>query len=1177
MKVKLTSGLIIVIFILNVVLASWNDELKADTPENNPQYISNNIPKPLSNGGINWSQIEVLSEPVVGQNFTNSTKAFPDIAVENDKIYVVWNDKNDTNGSGIDTDIFYRYFDGNIWSDIQVISELVPGQNFNTGISGDPQIAVEKGRIYVVWGDYNNTNGAGTDTDIFYRCNITGSGWEDVQVISEPLVGQNFNINGSWDPSIAVENGNIYVVWRDQNNTNGAGLDWDIFYRCNLTGSGWEDVQVVSEPVDGQDFNSANSAFSWGGEIAVDDGSIYVVWSDNNDTNDAGIDRDIFYRCNLTGSGWEDIQVISEPVLGQDTNTMISGRADIAVENGKIYVVWQDQNNTNGAGTDTDIFYRCNLTGSFWEDVQVISEPITGQNLNTAYSQHSDIVVDNDKIYIVWGDKNNTNGAGTDIDIFYRCNITSYSWETIQVISEPVPGWNFNTMRSNYPAIAAKNGKNHIVWEDNNNTNGAGTDTDIFYRWKYITLPSLFLGNPRLTPKLGNTSTEFNFTVTYYQLNNTAPTEIKIIIDSTEHSMLEVDSSDTTYLNGKKYYFKIKNLDIGTHTYEFNASDGINFTDTRLFKNLKVINLLPIIITDNNLTAIEDEYYEVIYEYDDIDIANIGQTCQWEFATNASWLSFNLITGQLYGTPGNDDVGKYWVNIAVNDTIDIVVTNFTMKVLDVNDRPMIITENVVVTNEDELYEVDYDAADIDSVIKHQIWSLETNATSWLNISSSSGILNGTPTNDEMGKYWINVTVNDSEGGYDFTNFTLTVLNVNDDPVIINEDIIKTESDILYEVDYNATDIDSPSSQFSWSLATNATWLTIEPNTGVLNGTPARLEAGWYIVNVSVSDGDGGIAWHEFILTVVKGNLPPRITTDDVLTAMVNKNYEVDYNGTDDRTPQELFLWTLSTNASWLSIEPTTGILSGTPTFNYGGNQYWVNVTVFDGKYSWDRHNFTLKVLKEPKVVIVNNIPQLMNFKLTPIEGNTDTEFTFSFTYFDYDNDAPETIQVVIDENNYDMDLKPGETAYNGRYEYKTKLSEGVHSYYFIASDGKDTNTSETFTTPKIEKPVKVEDDEAEKEGMAWELLILVIVIIIIVVLIVIFLMISRKKKEEPETIPSAEPEIAEPAEEPAMYPEYDMQELPVQEDLYYTPPEETEEEETIYKPKEDQEIGKLEE
>ena len=65
------------------------------------------------------------------------------------------------------------------------------------------------------------------------------------------------------------------------------------------------------------------------------------------------------------------------------------------------------------------------------------------------------------------------------------------------------------------------------------------------------------------------------------------------------------------------------------------------------------------------------------------------------------------------------------------------------------------------------------------------------------------------------------------------------------------------------------------------------------------------------------------------MTVVKGNDPPIITTTDVVSATVEVLYEVDYAAIDDRTHFNQLSWALKTNASWLSIEINTGILSGT--------------------------------------------------------------------------------------------------------------------------------------------------------------------------------------------------------------------------------------------------------
>ena len=966
-KLKIRASIIIALVTLNIVLVSSNfgliaTDLKSDS--NNIEDQSSRS-RSRSNGIINWSQIEVLSEPVSGQNFNTGISTSAGIAVEGDKIYVVWMDGNNTNNAGTDYDIFYRHFDGNSWSEIQVISEPQVGQNLNTDVSESPSIAVENGKIYVAWDDYSDLNGAGTDEDIFFRCNLTGSNWEDIQVISEPVPSQGFNSRRSTYPDIDVENGNIYVVWNDYNDTNGAGLDTDIFYRCNLTGTSWEPVQVISEPIFGQD-NTVIGSYSV--KLAVENSKVYVTWVDENNYNGAGFDNDIFYRANLTGTSWEEIQVISEPVPGQNINTAITYGSDIAVENGKIYIVWLDYNNTNGAGTDSDIVYRCNITGSSWEPEHVISEPVPGQNFNTGNSGGAWILVEDGNIHVAWGDGNNTNNSGTDTDVFYRCNLKGIYWEPVQVISEPVPGQNINTGGSGGPSIVIDNNKLHIVWGDDNNTNGVGTDADIFYKWKYFVSPSLFLGYPKVSPVSGNTSTEFNFTVKYYQLNNTPPSTMKVMIDGIEHSMLEVNSSNTNYINGKGYFFNSNNLEIGMHTYEFNASDGLNFTDTNPIKNFIVRNTLPRILTENNLTAVADEYYEVIYEFEDLDMATVGQICNWEFSTNASWLDFESSTTKLYGTPTNDDVGQYWVNISVFDSIDIVDNNFTLKVIDINYAPIINTNNQELAIEDELYEVDYDASDIDSPLNFQIWSLETNASNWFDIDKSSGILKGIPENDDVGSYWVNVTVNDGAGGTDWANFTLTVIDTNDAPIIITENKTTTFEDKLYSINYIAFDIDDPAI-FEWFLNTNASWLRINNVTGLLSGIPKNDDVGTYYVNITVEDVRNGNTSQNFTLTVLNVNDPPEWDSIPKDT-FVNEGelFTFDVNAID-MDPSEILKYYMNTKpVTDITINPDTGMIEWIASIrNLSEPQYAFEVILFvtDGKVTITSL-FNISVILNPR-------------------------------------------------------------------------------------------------------------------------------------------------------------------------------------------------------------------
>ncbi|MCK5560756.1 MAG: hypothetical protein KAJ51_09195, partial [Thermoplasmata archaeon] len=602
---------------------------------------------------------------------------------------------------------------------------------------------------------------------------------------------------------------------------------------------------------------------------------------------------------------------------------------------------------------------------------------------------------------------NDTNGAGSaEPDIFYRCNLTGSSWEDIQVISEPIYGNNINTGWSSMPEIAVINGKNHIFWEDANDTSNAGPDKDIFYRYTNY-LP--FLSQGSVTPTFGDTSTLFNYTVTYTDSDNDTPTEIKVNIDGTNHSMMPANPGDTNYLDGNTYYYKTT-LGIGSgHTYQFWTSDGIHTNFTPPVNEPNVYNTPPTIITPDNTTAIEDLYYEVDYEYEDIDQTNVGQVGNWSLVTDAEWLEFNTTTGILYGLPTNDDVGSYWVNNSINDTMDIDYTNFSLSVQNVNDPPIITTTDLTSATEDVFYEVTFDAEDIDLPPQTLFWTIKTNA-SWLTVNTTLAKITGTPTNDDVGnEFWVDVTVNDGESSNQ-RNFTLEVTNVNDPPVIITESVTIAYVDELYSVDYDVIDIDPNGDILTWALATDAkSWLTMNATTGVLRGTPSESDVGEYWVNVSINDGQGGTDYHNFTLTVepwvVITNLDPDIITTDVTTANVDILYSVTYEATDDRTPVANLTWVMNTNATWLNFNTITGILSGTPVLSDLG-RYWVNISVSDGEGGFVYHNFTIIVTKSSILPPTNTKPELSNGGMSPASGDEDTLFTFSVDYTDEDGNPP---------------------------------------------------------------------------------------------------------------------------------------------------------------------------
>ncbi|MCK5560503.1 MAG: hypothetical protein KAJ51_07920, partial [Thermoplasmata archaeon] len=554
-----------------------------------------------------------------------------------------------------------------------------------------------------------------------------------------------------------------------------------------------------------------------------------------------------------------------------------------------------------------------------------------------------------------------------------------------------------------------------------------------------------------------------------------------------------------------------------------NDTMDIDFTNFTLI--VIDVNDNPIINTSNIEITYEDKLYEVDYNATDIDSPFEKQI--WSLETNASsWLSIDSVMGIVSGTPVNDDVGNYWVNISIDDgEAGKDYTNFTLIVMNVNDPPVIVTANLQTTMTGKLYKVDYNATDIDPTNDTLSWSLATNA-SWLSIDSFTGILSGIPTTNDFGRFDLNVTVDDGNSGLDWTEFILTVekgpTEYNEPPLITTIDRVSAAVDVLYKVDYDATDDRTPIDLLTWELVTNASWLSITSSIGVLTGTPTSNDLGWYWVNVSVNDDEGKSDFHNFTLTVFStANLPPEIITEDIRYAIVDILYSVDYDATDDRTPVAYLQWSLTTNASWLNITPTTGVLSGTPRISNVG-WYTVSVFVNDSEDGWDYHDFIITVTTEP--ISENKAPKLSYPKLNPSDGDAETEFTFSVHYYDEDGDAPTFIRVIIDNESYDMILSHDNPS-NGTYQYCTKLSEGTHTYYFIASDGVDIVETGKFTTSSIDKG----KDKISNEDFFWIWLILIVVVIIIVLILLFIFLKKKKEKEEEAPVEEAPPP---PPEEP---------------------------------------------
>ena len=104
----------------------------------------------------------------------------------------------------------------------------------------------------------------------------------------------------------------------------------------------------------------------------------------------------------------------------------------------------------------------------------------------------------------------------------------------------------------------------------------------------------------------------------------------------------------------------------------------------------------------------------------------------------------------------------------------------------------------------------------------------------------------------------------------------------------------------------------------------------------------------------------------------------------------------------------------------------------------------------------------------------NNPPTLTNPSVSPASGEKSTTFTYTITYTDADDDAPQFTFLVIDGDEdapFTMTKQdPNDNTYTNGVIYtysKTFATPGAHTYSFISDDGIDNVFSPTYSGPTV--------------------------------------------------------------------------------------------------------------
>ena len=501
------------------------------------------------------------------------------------------------------------------------------------------------------------------------------------------------------------------------------------------------------------------------------------------------------------------------------------------------------------------------------------------------------------------------------------------------------------------------------------------------------------------------------------------------------------------------------NEDVGTGYVEVHVYDDHDLVDTARM-NITVVNVPLKLIGDPSATATEDVRW-----YYDFDSTDDGQgDITWQYYGNASWLGMDTATGEVQGTPSNEEVGPWWVNVSVDDgNGGVDRLEFTVEVLNVGDAPVIITMDLPGATEDAPYSFTFEHTDQDRG-DSVTWTLE-NDIGWLVMDAMTGTVQGTPSNDDVGSVRLEVAATDSYGLEATIHLDLRVQNVNDPPSIITEDVTSAEEDSEYRVEYSATDPDVGDVLF-WSAVYPGEWLSFDRSTGVLSGTPTNDDIGPYFISITVSDAHGEYDSREFMVDVAGVNDPPEITSelDLPIEVLEDELFLLTLEGRDEE--DILPMW--SDDTDLFDISSGGGTIAFRPAQSDIGD-WWVNITAEDSEGLSDR------ILVRFTVIGVNDVPFINS--ISPENGTQFKEgeaVTLSVSVDDPDGDDL-TVTWKLDG----VAIGTGDTL-----DY-AEMEPGTRTIKVTVSDG-DASVEEEFVVIITKK---------EEESPGFNLVMLLIAVI----------------------------------------------------------------------------------
>ncbi len=525
--------------------------------------------------------------------------------------------------------------------------------------------------------------------------------------------------------------------------------------------------------------------------------------------------------------------------------------------------------------------------------------------------------------------------------------------------------------------------------------------------------------------------------------------------------------------------------------------DTINFTEANKITQLTLAGAVEAVVVANSAPSPP----VILFPDESHDLA---PTVKWlpSVDLDGDDVTYTVLIGT---TPGGDELysgtdmreteipigegnlsfgGRYYLEMYALDETGRPSTTVEHSWSVVNHPPVLAGIGDIQATEDVLLSLNISATDADT---DPVDDLVYGDNSHLfDVHPVTGVVRWLPGNGDVGIHRINFTVSDGKGGLDFEEVHISVVNVNDPPVLtktagdieLPEDTVMTGAleltDHFEDIDgdhlsYNCTGSDKVRPEIRFD--------------GMVEITSERDWFGRETLTFHAADPGGGTANMTVNVTVLPVNDPPVLKNIDDMTVREGEIVVIEPNATDVDTAVLHFAFGgAMTGTIWETGYEDAGV-------------HTVNVTVFDGE---GRDSQTVYIT----VIDVNRDPVAMAGRDRTAKAGEAVLFDASGSF---DPDDPDNAE--RDEMSYTWDFGDGSAGHSMTVTHSYR-NAGTYRVMLIVEDG----NGGTGTYELVVLVEEITDDSSLLSGwLTWSIISIVLVCAVIVLMI---LLMRRKRGQE---------------------------------------------------------------